>query len=159
MANPNTSNILQIRHLGAGMTYRHHGQALWDLVPTVALTGTAVAGGVEEADIVTGGETLILTLTNGEWDLLLGGDNALTTALIAGITGDDGGATGWDDEVAILHGTVVRTSDTVVTITLPASAAYAILVDEDISVVVPASVVPIADVALAVKTFTITEDP
>ena len=108
---------------------------------------------------MTGGETLILTLTNGEWDLLLGGDNALTTALIAGITGDDAGATGWDEEVAILHGTVVRTSDTVVTITLPASAAYAILVDEDISVVVPASVVPIADVALAVKTFTITEDP
>lgn len=159
MANPNVDTILQIRHLGKEMTYRHHGQALWDLVPTVALTGTAIAGGVLEAEIVTGGETLILTLTNGEWDLIIGADNALTTALIAGITGDDAGGNGWDDDVAILHGTVVRTSDTVVTITLPASAGYSTLVDETVSVVVPASVVPIADVDLVVKTFVVTEDP
>jgi hypothetical protein len=159
MANPNTSNILRERHLGAEMTYRHHGQALWDLVPTVALSGTAIAGGVVEAAIVTGGETLILTLTNGEWDLTIGAANALTTALIAGITGNDGGSTGWDDKVAIVAANVSRTSDTIVTITLPATSLYAILVDETISVVVPASAVPIADVAIVVQTFVVTEDP
>src|SRR3990167_1733711 len=36
-------------------------------LPTIAVTGTAIAGGVTEAQIVTGGETLIFTLTNGTW--------------------------------------------------------------------------------------------
>lgn len=105
----------------------------------VALSGTAVTGGLLEAEVVTGSETIILTLVGDTFAEDIGGDNALTTALIAGITGDDVGGTGWNDEVAIVHGNVVRTSSTVVTITLPASASYAIAADETVTVAVPAS--------------------
>src|SRR3990167_778782 len=48
-------------------------------LPTVAVTGTAIAGGVTEAAIVTGGETLIFTLTNGEWDTDVLAELALLT--------------------------------------------------------------------------------
>lgn len=121
-----------------------------------ALTGTAIAGGVLESEIVTGGETLIITLTGDTWKSTVGADNAITTALIAGITGDDAGANGWDDEVTITHANVARTSDTVVTITLPAAAAYAIAANETVTVAVPAIAVNKGVAPLAVQTFVIT---
>ena len=104
---------------------------------SAALTGTAIANGVLEAAIVIGSETIIITLTGARWHANIGADNPITDALIAGITGDDGGSNGWGDEVAILFGTVVRTSDTVVTVTLPAAAAYNVVTDETITVDIP----------------------
>jgi hypothetical protein len=125
---------------------------------TIVLSGTAVAGGVLESEIVTGGETLILTLAGDVFDPAVGDDNAVTDALIAGITGDDEGETGFNDEVPLTFAEVVRTSDTVVTITLPAADDYAITEDETITVAVPASavarrIVPTIDT----DTFDITE--
>ena len=106
---------------------------------TIALTGTAVAGGVTEEMIVNGSETVIITLTGDTWASTLGANNALTTAFLAAITGDDGGANGWGDEVALVHGNLVRTSATVMTLTIPSAASYAVLTDETITVAPPAS--------------------
>ena len=123
-----------------------------------ALSGTAIADGVLESEIVTGGETLIITLTGDTWAPTVGADNAITTALIAGITGSDSGGTGWNDEVTIAHGDITRTSDTVVTIELPASANYAIADDETVTVAVPAVAVAKGIAPLAVQTFDITNE-
>ena len=57
------------------------------------LTGTLVPSALE-GEIVAGGETLIITLTNDTWDLTVGADNAITTALINGIDSALSGATG-----------------------------------------------------------------
>lgn len=124
---------------------------------TVALSGTMVAGGVLESEIVTGSETLIITLTGDTWAATIGADNAITDALIAGITGDDGGANGWDDEVAILFGVVTRTSDTVVTIVLPAAASYAVAADEDVTVALPASALTLGVIPATPAVVVITE--
>lgn len=124
---------------------------------SVALTGTAIAGGVLESEIVTGGETIIITLTGDEWVATVGDDNAITTALIASITGDDSGGNGFDAEVSIAHGNIVRTSDTVVTITLPAAGSYAIAGDETVTVAVPAVAVS-EGVAPRAKTFDISNE-
>lgn len=105
---------------------------------TITLTGTAIAGGVLESEIVTGGETIIITLAGDTWAATVGDDNAITDALIAGITGDDEGGNGFNDEVTVVHGNVVRTSDTIVTVTLPAAGSYAIAADETVTVDVPA---------------------
>lgn len=105
----------------------------------IALSGTAIADGVLESEIIAGDETLIIDLTGDTWHADIGSDSAATAALIAGITGDDAGGTGWNDEVTIAHGNVARTSDTRVTITLPASASYAIAADETVTVAVPAA--------------------
>jgi hypothetical protein len=125
--------------------------------PTIALSGTAITGGVLESEIVTGSETVIITLTNDTWVPTLGSNNAITTAFLAAITGDDGGATGFDDEVALVHGNLVRTSATVLTLTLPAAALYAILADETVSVAPPANSVVRGDAPAAV-TFDITNE-
>ena len=123
-----------------------------------ALSGTAIAGGVLESEIVTGGETLIITLTGDTWAPTVGADNAITTALIAGITGDDVGGTGFNDEVTIAHGNVARTSDTVVTITLPAAGSYAIAADETVTVDIPGTALSKGIAPTETATFDITNE-
>jgi hypothetical protein len=74
---------------------RPTGAGTWDIgadentgaAPSAALTGT-LADGATEAQIVSGGETLIITLTNDTWDATIGDNNAKTTALINGIDSD-----------------------------------------------------------------------
>ena len=114
--------------------------------PSVAMTGTAIAGGVTEAQIVTGGETIILTLSNGQWERNTTAFAAARQAMIDGMDSAQSEAAGWDavvkDEEVVT--VVVRTSDTVVTITLSdfdadPNTLYAITADETISVVIPAA--------------------
>lgn len=129
-----------------------------DGAESAALTGTAVAGGVTEAEIVSGGETVIITLTNSRWLDEVGDDNAVTTALIAGFDGDDGGGNGFNTEVRanMDFGDVVRDSDTQVTVTFPAAAGYSITTDEDITVTVPAAAVREGQALVATPVVTVT---
>ena len=89
----------------------------------VASTGTALDS-ITEADIVAGSKTVIFTATNTTWVATMGDDSAPTTAFLAIFDGNKSGAGYWDDEVTLAHGNLVRTSDTVLTLTLPATAAY-----------------------------------
>lgn len=118
--------------------------------PVITLSGTAIAGGVLEAEVVAGGETLIITLENDKWVPTIGADNAITTAFLAAITGSASGAGSFDDEVALVHGNLVRTSDTILTLTLPASAGYSLAGDETITVPPTAASVVRGEVAAAV---------
>lgn len=107
----------------------------------LTLTGTVVPS-VDESEINTGGETVILTLSGALWRLDVGGDNEITDALIASFDGDLSFediriAGSWDPEMFITHPDVVRTSDTVVTITLPATAAFDLLEDETVTIDIP----------------------
>lgn len=106
---------------------------------SMLITGTVEAGGVLESEIVTGSETVIFTLTGETWVATLGDDNSITTAFLAALDGSASGAGSWDDEVSPLlaHGQLVRTSDTVMTLTLPATAGYAITGDETVSIFIP----------------------
>jgi hypothetical protein len=126
---------------------------------TAVLTGTAIAGGVLESEIVTGGETIIITLTNDEWVSAVGDDDAITEALIAGITSSLDEAAGWNVEVKgnMVHGDVTQTSTTVVTIILAAESAYVITAGETITVTIPAIAVDSAGVVVATPTLPVTE--
>jgi len=131
--------------------------------PTVDVTQTScsVSGTVttaEEANIVAGGRTLVLTLAGAgiSWETSVGDDNAVTTALIGGIDSAQSEGTGWNDVVqaGLTYANVVRTDSTTVTITLPAFASYDITADETITVTVPASAVSGSAAALtAAPTF------
>ena len=114
---------------------------------TAVSTGTLAT----EAGVVAGGETIILTLTGDTWVATVGDDNAITTALIAGLDAAQVGTKGWDTIVRplITFADVVRTSTTVVTITLPAAALYAIHKDEVITATIPASALAAAAVIVA----------
>lgn len=123
---------------------------------TAALTGTATAG-IEETDVVAGGKTIIITLTNDTWVATVGQDNAITTALIAGITSAQSEAAGWNAVVRanMVYTDVVRTSDTVVTITLSAEATYDITATETITATIPATALTNAIPTVATPTFTV----
>lgn len=129
-------------------------------VATAAVSGTVTAS-VMESDIVTGGLTLILTLSNDTW-IAAGtgpiGSTANTQALIDGIDSAQSEGTGWNAVVqtALVPAThVVRTSDTVCTITLPACATYDITAQETITVVIPSTVVTGGVAITASPTFTV----
>ena len=65
--------------------------------------------------------------------------DVIQQAIIDGLTSDGSEATGWNNIVrdALAVGTVERTSDTVVTITLPAFPAYDISADESVTATIP----------------------
>lgn len=102
--------------------------------PTVAATGTFLTTPTE-GEVVTGGQTIILTLTGETW---IAAGAALTEAIRRSLTVRDNQAAGWNVKIrAVLTATeIVRTSGTVVTVTLPAAAAYAIATDEVLDIVV-----------------------
>ena len=126
---------------------------------SIALTGTVTDD--TEADIVTGGSTIILTITGDTW-IAAGtgpiGSTANTQALIDGLVSAQSEANGWNNVVqpGIETSDVVRTSDTVATITLDAEATYNITANETITATVPAEVLTGAVQIVASPTFTIT---
>lgn len=121
---------------------------------SAALTGTATAS-ITETDIVTGGKTVILTLT---------GDTFVT-----GTTSEDGIAAGSDSAQAEANGwdaliktdldntdVVLSGGDTIATITLPAYATYDITAQETITWTIPAaSLTTSSDPIVATPTFTV----
>lgn len=113
-------------------------------LPTIAMTGTAISGGVLESQIVTGSETIILTLTNGTWAASGTVFNALRQSFIDGLVGNHSEAHSWNNDLKAVMAvtTVVRTSNTVVTITTPAAGTYSITsTNEIVTVTVPATAV------------------
>ena len=126
---------------------------------SVAVTGTAGGDGALESEITTGGQTVILTLTNTIWAAF---DSTVQDALIAGLDSAQSEATGWNNQIrdTIASANAVRTSDTVATITILASAAagYSIVDDEVITVTVPASALVYGADLAGNQTFTITAE-
>ena len=124
---------------------------------SAALTGTAV-GGITEADIVTGGKTIIITLTGDTWVAAGAGFNAIRQDIINGFDSAQAEAGGWDAVVKATEGVaaIVRTSDTVVTWTLSAFATYDITATETITGTIPASAVVLVVAIVATPTLTVT---
>src|SRR3989304_1479118 len=97
---------------GKDMHFRHIGITSYTKDKVSALTGTAVTGGVTEAQIVTGGETIIITLTNGEFIRAGTLFDAQRQAMIDGCDSAQAEANGWDARIkAVMAVTaVVRTT-------------------------------------------------
>jgi len=114
-------------------------RAAYGAFSAAAANATVTVGALTEADIVAGGQTIVITLTNDTWTAAVGNNNATTDAIIAGLDSDGADATGWDAVVkaGLTFNDVARTSATVVTITLPAFATYDITALETITVTVP----------------------
>ena len=125
---------------------------------SAAVTGTITAS-VTEADIVTGGKTLILTLTDDEWIAAGAASFDLQRdEIIAGCDSAQSEALGWDLVPKATQGLagVVRTSASVVTITWDAFATYNITATETITITVPGTAVTSGQSYVASPTFNIT---
>ena len=137
------------------------GLAYPNLTPasvTAALTGTATAS-ITEADIVTGGKTTIITLTGDTW--IAAGALSFDLqrqAIIDGHLSAQSELLGWNLVPRALQGVagVVRTSNTVVTVTWDAFPTYNITATETITVTVPAAALVLGGAVVASPTFAIT---
>ncbi len=125
--------------------------------PTVTPTGTCVPACLE-SEVVAGGQTIILTISQGKWAKAGTVFNAARQAIINGLDSAQAEAAGWDAEVKAKEvvTAVVRTSDTVVTITLTAAAAYATTATETITITVPAAAMEGQYVPVVAGTFEVT---
>ena len=134
--NPDTSGLSAIER---ATVLKKYGGISWGLLISCAVSGTV--DGATEAEIVAGGKTIILTLTNKLWELPGAAFNAIRQDILDGITSAQSEATVWNAEVRDKEvvTSVVRTSGLVVTITLSAAPAYDITADETITVTVPNS--------------------
>lgn len=123
---------------------------------SVTLTGT-VTSSITEADIVTGGKTIILTITGDTWVPSGATFDAQRQNIINGIDSAQSEANGWDAVVKATQGVsgVVRTSDTVVTITLDAFATYDVTSIETITATVPATALTLGVQIIASPVFTV----
>lgn len=121
-----------------------------------AVTGTAAAG-IAQGDILAGGKTIIITLTGDTWVAAGAAFDAQRQAIIDGLTSAGAEAAGWNAQVRdmLAVSSVVRTSDTVVTITLSAQAGYQITASETVTVTVPAAALTAAAALVASPTLSI----
>jgi hypothetical protein len=124
---------------------------------TCLLTGTITTA--VESDIVAGGETIILTLTSDTWVAAGAVFDAQRANIISGLTSAGAEAHGWNVEVKakIPVTDVVRTGNSVVTITLSSEIGYYITANETITVTVPATALTGGVAIGALPTFTITK--
>lgn len=153
----NPSTIVGEFHDGRYYGFYDFDSSFIALVISAAVSGT-ITSALEE-DIVAGGETIILTLTNDIWV-----DEGVTfnnqrQAIIDGLTSTSVQTLGWNAlvrDIALQETDVVRTSDTVVTITLPAVTGYAVTSSETILTTVPAAALAVSNIDVYTQTFTIT---
>lgn len=123
---------------------------------SAAITGTATAS-IIESDVVTGGKTIIITLTGDTWVAAGAPFDGERLNIIQGLDSAQSEANGWNAKVRDLEvaTAVVRTSATVVTITLSASAAYDITAQETITVTVPGTALTGTVAIVGTPTFTV----
>lgn len=126
----------------------------------LAVSGTIVMSKAE-TDIVAGADTIVLIVSGDTWVATLGADNAITQALIDGLLSDKNQTNGWNNIVkdGLTAAQVTRTSDTIVTITLPAFSTYDISGTETITVTAPATALSGAVALVGAPTFDITATP
>jgi len=125
--------------------------------PVSAVASATVTASLTEAQVVAGSETIVIDLINDTWVASGATFNAQRQNIIDGLDSAQAEATGWNAEVRDKEvvGAVARTSDTKVTITLTAAAAYAITADETITATIPATAVTAAGELTATPTFTV----
>jgi hypothetical protein len=148
---PNAALVTSTGDITATPTFTITGAA-----ESATVSGTLGASGGTAAEIRAGGETIILTLANTKWVTTGATFDAQRQAIIDGLDSNQADPNGWDNRRAdFAVGDVVRTSDTVVTITLSASTAYAIPQTETITAVVPAAALVYGAALTAAPTFDI----
>jgi hypothetical protein len=142
-----------------------HGRAfpsrrnIWRPFGITAVISGTISAGASETDIVAGGKTIIITLASDTWVAAGASFDAQRQNIINGLDSAQSEANGWDAVVKAgeVVSAVVRTSDTVVTITLSAFATYDITANETITVTVPQTALVLSPGAvIATPTFTVT---
>ena len=124
--------------------------------PSATLEFTKVNS--SEADIVSGGAEIVITLKDDTWVTSVGVDNLRTQELIDGLNSTQAEDTGWNQIVkeGLNFNNVLRVSVSKVIINLPAFGSYNISAQETITLTIPSSAVKSKSEITAKTDFTIT---
>jgi hypothetical protein len=105
------------------------------------LEGTVITAGVAEGDIVAGGKTIIVRLTNGEFAVDVASNAAKRNAIFDGFKTSSSDPAMWNKVISALklagESAITRNSSNKITITLPAVSDYDISLNETISLTLP----------------------
>lgn len=160
---PSTAPVLSVTLGAAAATGAVHGPTV---AGSISLTPATIAGtGQVHAPAAAPSLTVALPSVSGTGSAspIASGFQGTIPAIIAGLTSAQSETHGWNAEVkaALLANpsSVVRTSDTVVTITLPAVPGYDISAPETITPTIPGSALVGAAPLVAAPTFTVGPDP
>jgi hypothetical protein len=126
-----------------------------------APTTAVITASITEAQVVAGGQTILISLTNDTWVTAGATFNAQRQNILNGLDSAQSETFGWNAEVRDKEvvGAVVRTSDTDVTITLTASPLYAIDSIETITVTIHEDALTTSSIAVtATPTFDVTPE-
>jgi len=131
-------NVVQ-RGYGAGASIAFVVTRGYSIGAGVASATVGGATALTEPLLVAGGQVNTITLTNDTWQVSGTAFNQVRQIILNGMTSAQSEITGWNKEVRDKESivSVVRTSNTVVTITWTAAPNYDITVDETITVTVP----------------------
>ena len=109
---------------------------------TAVLSGTIISTPVSETDILTGGKTLTITLSDGQWVTDIKTNDIKRNALFSGLAASTD-TTAWSKVVSALKAAgqtaIDRTDNYTVTITLPAVAGYNIAANQYVTMTIPAT--------------------
>ncbi|PYG89524.1 Ig-like protein group 2 [Ruminiclostridium sufflavum DSM 19573] len=109
---------------------------------TAVLSGTLISVPLPETDIVSGGRTLNITLSDGQWVTDIKTNETKRNALFSGLAASME-ATMWAKVVSALktagQSAIERTDNYTVSVTLPAVSGYNISADQYITLTIPAS--------------------
>ncbi|QNU66647.1 S-layer homology domain-containing protein [Ruminiclostridium herbifermentans] len=109
---------------------------------TAVLSGTLITTPVSEVDILTGGKTLTIILSDGQWVTDIKTNESKRNALFSGLAASTD-TTSWAKVVAALKAAgqtaIERTDNYTVTITLPAVAGYNIAANQYVTMTIPAA--------------------
>ena len=125
---------------------------------SVTISGTTA---FTETTVRAGGQSIIITLNNDTWVAAGTPFNQQRQNILNGITAAQSEIAGWNREVRDKESivSVVRTSDTVVTVTLSAAPDYDITVAEVITVTVPDEALTTSTVSIiGIPTIGVTAD-
>jgi hypothetical protein len=150
VANSDRNITLSIDHIQITVYYTEQV-----LPATLAVSGTAVPT-ITEAQAVTGGKTIILTVTDDTW--VASGDpfNDIREDIRDNLISDKAEPAGWEATKAdISLDNIVRTNNTVVTITMDPMPSYNITETEIITATAPASALTKGEEAIGTPTFSI----
>lgn len=116
---------------------------------------------ITEQEIRDGAITILLGLAAETWVATVGDDNSITQALIDGMLSDLNELRGWNNVVrdGLTAANILRVSDTVVIVTLPAFSNYEITVTETITVTAPAVALTAGAPLIGTPSYSVTADP
>lgn len=135
---------------------------LGEPIVTEAVAGGTIPG-IAEATVVSTGGSLTITLSNDTW-IAAGtgpiGTIAQSDAIVNGITSLQSETGGWNAQIrdVLTYTSLARTSSTVATLTVPATAGYSITENETIAATIPNAVLTTSSIDVVSNSFQIKTD-